>query len=153
MKSLLSFLLVCAIGAVAEAKPSQPMDGNLTLTGLEIREGVAQYSLLLEFRPWNDTTRASFHLKLPPNFVLEQGFQFWEGPLKSNVVFVRTFIITAPLEGKGLVELSAEISLERENKSAQVFSLDLNRQSNLQKAEGLDPGASRRSRDSGISRR
>jgi hypothetical protein len=137
MKRILCLIASCLfLIPLATAKPKQPLDTQLILTNSVTKDSYIEYSLTYQCRPWVTSDNITFKLVLPKGFDLEEGFSYWEGELKANVLFTREFKVKALSTAKGILKINAIMKLDNAQ-SVKVSSIDLNSTSVKKKSSPL----------------
>jgi len=132
------YLLTCLLffTPFVFAKPKQPIDTQLVLTSTLVQGNNIEYTLVYQCRPWVNSKNISFKLNLPTGFDLEEGFSYWEGELKSNILFSREFKVKALNTIKGKLQINAIMKLENAQ-SVKISSIELSSSSIKKKSSPL----------------
>jgi hypothetical protein len=137
MKRLFCVIAVCLfLIPVVFAKPKQPLDAQLVLTNSVNKNGIIEYKLTYQCRPWVNSENLTFKLVLPNGFDLEEGFSYWEGELKANALFTREFKVKASNQLKGVLKIHAIMKTDS-TQSVKISGIELSSSSVKKKASPL----------------
>lgn len=112
MRCKFLLLFFCLGVSASFAKPSTPLDTNLSVEKFDVYGDTIEYHLTFRCQPWVKIDKVIFNLKLPKGYTLEDGFNYWEGEIKVKTAFERSLTIRGPSDKSEKIFVNAKVIID-----------------------------------------
>lgn len=130
---LLALIVACTMTAPLWAKPSAPLQFQLSSNTTEALGETTRYTVSMSFTPLSQADRIIFQVEVPKGFTLMEGFRYWEGELTKHEAFAKTWTLEGPTESEGTFEVVAQMEMPSA-KAAKALTVKLSPQAMKEKA-------------------